>query len=48
MPQNNLSWARMAPHVMLFPGLVLMLVMFGFNVLGDGLCDALDPRSRER
>ena len=48
MLQNSLSWARMAPHVMLFPGVALMLVVFGFNVLGDGLRDALDPRLRTR
>ena len=48
MLQNSLSWARMAPHVMLIPGFALMLVVFGFNVLGDGLRDALDPRLRER
>lgn len=44
MLQGSLSWARQAPHVMIFPGLTLMLVVFGFNVLGDGLRDALDPR----
>ena len=48
MLQNSLSWARMAPHVMLFPGLVLMLVLFGFNIFGDGPCVALDMRLRER
>ena len=48
MLQNSLSWARMAPHVMIIPGIALMLVVFGFNVLGDGLRDALDPRLRER
>jgi peptide/nickel transport system permease protein len=48
MLQNSLSWARMAPHVMIFPGIALMLVVFGFNVFGDGLRDALDPRLRER
>lgn len=46
MLQNSITWARMAPHVMIFPGLALMLVVFGFNVLGDGLRDALDPRVR--
>lgn len=46
MLQGSLSWARLAPHVMIFPGLTLMLVVFGFNVLGDGLRDALDPRVR--
>jgi hypothetical protein len=34
----------MAPHVMIVPGLALMLVVFGFNVMGDGLRDAMDPR----
>ena len=27
-----------------FPGLAIMLTMFGFNVMGDGLRDALDPK----
>jgi hypothetical protein len=30
--------------VMVVPGLALMLVVFGFNVMGDGLRDAMDPR----
>jgi peptide/nickel transport system permease protein len=46
MLQNSLQWARLAPHVMIIPGFALMLVVFGFNVLGDGLRDALDPRLR--
>lgn len=46
MLQNSLQWARLAPHVMVIPGLALMLVVFGFNVLGDGLRDAMDPRLR--
>jgi ABC-type dipeptide/oligopeptide/nickel transport system permease subunit len=33
-----------APHLVLFPGVALALVVFGFNLLGDGLRDALDPR----
>jgi peptide/nickel transport system permease protein len=31
-----------------FPGLALTLTVFAFNVLGDGLQDALDPRSGRR
>jgi len=46
MLQNSLQWAPMAPHVMIVPGLALMLVVFGFNVMGDGLRDAMDPRLR--
>ena len=32
--------------VMLFPGLAIVLMVLGFNLLGDGLRDALDPRLR--
>jgi len=38
------SAIREAPFGILFPGLALMLVVLGFNLLGDGLRDALDPR----
>ena len=27
-----------------FPGLAILVTLFGFNLLGDGLRDALDPR----
>ena len=33
-----------APHLTFFPGIALMLVVLSFNLLGDGLRDALDPR----
>ncbi len=33
-----------APHLVLFPGLALALSVLAFNLLGDGLRDALDPR----
>ena len=33
-----------APHLILFPGIFLSMTVFGFNLLGDGLRDALDPR----
>ena len=35
-----------APHIVLFPGIAIMLSVLGFNLLGDGLRDALDPRLR--
>jgi len=35
-----------APHVSTVPGVVLLLVALAFNLLGDGLRDALDPRLR--
>ena len=33
-----------APHLIFFPGMALVLTVLGFNLLGDGLRDALDPR----
>lgn len=35
-----------APNMMLFPGAAIFLMVLGFNLLGDGLRDALDPRTR--
>ncbi len=35
-----------APHLVLFPGIAIMITVLGFNLLGDGLRDALDPRLR--
>ena len=34
------------PALALAPGVAIMLVVFGFNMMGDGLRDALDPRLR--
>jgi ABC-type dipeptide/oligopeptide/nickel transport system permease subunit len=33
-----------APHLILFPGIAIAMTVLGFNLLGDGLRDALDPR----
>jgi peptide/nickel transport system permease protein len=41
------SYMINAPHVALMPGLAIALVVLGFNLLGDGLRDSLDPRLRE-
>jgi peptide/nickel transport system permease protein len=35
-----------APHIVLFPGLSIMLTVLGFNLLGDGLRDVSDPTIR--
>jgi peptide/nickel transport system permease protein len=50
------SWGRMlsdarqqlirAPHLALFPGLLIFLTVYSFNMLGDALRDKLDPRLR--
>lgn len=35
------------PHMPIFPGVMIFLTVIAFNLLGDGLRDALDPRQRE-
>ena len=52
------SWGRMLetlqqsmtvhPGTLVFPGLAVVLATLGFNLLGDGLRDAIDPRLRGR
>jgi ABC-type dipeptide/oligopeptide/nickel transport system permease subunit len=39
---------RRAPHVTVEPGILIMVVSLAFNFLGDGLRDALDPRTGRR
>jgi oligopeptide transport system permease protein len=38
--------ARSFPHLVIFPGLALFLTMLAFNLLGDGLRDAFDPKTK--
>jgi peptide/nickel transport system permease protein len=38
------TYLALAPWVTIFPGVAIMLTVLGFNLLGDGLRDALDPR----
>ena len=40
------NYLRLAPWVCIIPGIAIMLTVLGFNLLGDGLRDALDPRLR--
>jgi peptide/nickel transport system permease protein len=37
-----------APHLTIFPGLAIAVLVLGFNFLGDGLRDRLDPMTRRR
>ena len=37
-----------APHLTIFPGLAIAMLVLGFNFLGDGLRDRLDPATRNR
>jgi peptide/nickel transport system permease protein len=40
------EFAEQAPWMALFPGLAISLAVFAFNVFGDSLRDALDPKLR--
>ncbi|MEX2445744.1 MAG: ABC transporter permease subunit, partial [Dehalococcoidia bacterium] len=42
----GLTFMRRNPWMALWPGLVITIVVFAFNVLGDALRDVLDPRLR--
>ncbi|MDL2317996.1 ABC transporter permease [Eubacteriales bacterium OttesenSCG-928-A19] len=41
---NGVSYLNRAPWLSIFPGLALVYTVFGFNLLGEGLRDLLDPR----
>ena len=56
VPLPNPSWGAMllggrpfmrsSPHIAIFPGLAIVVTVMGFNLMGDGLRDILDPRLR--
>ena len=41
------NYIRQAPHMVIFPGIMIMIVVLALNMLGDGLRDALDPRLKK-
>ena len=45
---SALSYAQKAPWIAVFPGIAISLGVFGFNLFGDSLRDALDPKLRGR
>jgi len=46
MLSSSRQYMNVAPHVAALPGLAIFMAVLGFNLLGDGLRDALDPRLR--
>ncbi len=48
MLSEGRAYLRQAPWMGIFPGLAIMVSVLGFNLLGDGLRDVLDPRYRGR
>lgn len=43
---NGREYIRTAHHLTTFPGLAILFMVIGFNLVGDGLRDALDPKTR--
>lgn len=48
MLSESRNLMELAPWLMIFPGIVIMLGVLGFNLLGDALRDVLDPRTERR
>jgi hypothetical protein len=48
MLNEGRTYLETAPWMSIFPGLAIMVAVFGFNLLGDGLRDTLDPQLRGR
>lgn len=46
MLADSKDYLQSAPWTMIFPGLAIMLTVLGFNLMGDGLRDAMDPRMK--
>lgn len=46
MLSEGRTYLSRAPNMMFFPGAAIFLMVLGFNLLGDGLRDVLDPRTR--
>ena len=46
MISDATRWYQIDPWFMLWPGLAIFVTVLAFNLFGDGLRDALDPRSR--
>lgn len=46
MLNDGRKYMEAMPHVVVFPGIAISLTVLGFNMLGDGLRDVLDPRLR--
>jgi len=48
MLQDGISFYRAAPWIALYPGIAIMLTVVSFNLVGNGLREAMDPTRRSR
>ena len=46
MLTDSTKFIRQAPWLLFFPGLAIVISAIGFNLLGDGLRESLDPRMK--
>ncbi len=46
MLADSRAFIQLAPWTLIYPGVSIMLVVLGFNLIGDGLRDALDPKMK--
>ncbi len=44
MLTDTVRYLQTAPHLALFPGIAIVIAVLGFNLVGDGLREALDPK----
>ena len=44
MLNDGRTYMKTAPHIIMFPGIMIVIVVLAFNIFGDGLRDALDPK----
>jgi ABC-type dipeptide/oligopeptide/nickel transport system permease subunit len=44
MLTDTVRYLQTAPHLAIFPGIAIVITVLGFNLIGDGLREALDPK----
>ena len=48
MLADSQTMISIAPHMAIFPGMVIVITVLGLNLIGDGLRDYFDPKLRSR
>jgi peptide/nickel transport system permease protein len=48
MLTNTVRYLQTAPFLAIFPGIAIVIAVMGFNLIGDALREALDPKLRGR
>jgi len=48
MLSQGRKYIRIAPFLSIFPGVAIIILVLGFNLLGDGLRDAMDPKDKKQ